>query len=184
MEETAVEPQELHDTPSNRIDPQQGTISITGVKQHLNGVYKLSEKTANDLRLYLAKQNTQYPFPTARHLGSEWTRIKQRRAKELNKPELLKIQLKSLRNYAGAVYYLTMGKDPIATRNFMRHRRLEQTMDYLRGITEFSATRTRITKLVNTPEEAIELINQGFKEETIFYQGTPNEKHILSKINL
>ena len=90
--------------------------------------------------------------------------------------------MKSLRNYAGAVFYLTMGKDPIATKNFMRHKRLEQTMDYLRGIQEFSANAKKVSKLTSTPEETMELINQGFKEETVFYQGTPNEKHILSKI--
>jgi len=130
----------------------------------------------------LARHDKEYPFPTARQLGNEWTRIKKRRARELNKPELLKINMKSLRNYAGAVFYLTMGKDPIATKNFMRHKRLEQTMDYLRGIQEFSANAKKVSKLTSTPEETMELINQGFKEETVFYQGTPNEKHILSKI--
>jgi len=184
MEETAIECEELYNVTLSRIDSKNGVISVTGTKQHMNGIYKLSDETANNLRIYLAKHtNTLHPFPKARDLGQEWTRIRKRRARELSKPDLMKVQLKALRNYAGAVFYLTMGKDPIQTKNFMRHKRLEMTMYYLRGIVEFTAHAKKITKLVNTPEEAMELINQGFKEETVFYHGTPNEKHILSKIN-
>ena len=92
--------------------------------------------------------------------------------------------MKNLRNYAGAIYYTTMGKDSIATKNFMRHKRLEQTMDYLRGLTEFTAKAKKISKVASTVEEICELLDQGFKEETIVAQGTPNEKHILTKINI
>ncbi len=182
MQETAIEEQELRNITQKMIDNQQGTISVSGTKQHDNGIYKLSNEVAENLRFYLAEHQEENPFPQARKLGEEWARIKKRRAKELNKPELLKIQLKNLRNYAGAVFYLTMGKDPIATKNFMRHKRLEQTMHYLKGILTFSAKADRISKIVSTPEEAVELINQGFKEEAVFAEGTPQEKHIYSKI--
>ena len=181
MEETAIEGQELYDITQKMIDKQQGTISVNGTKQHDNGAYNLSNEVAENLRLYLTEHQEEHPFPTARKLGEEWARIKKRRAIELNKPELLKIELKNLRNYAGAVFYLTMGKDAIATKNFMRHKRLEQTMHYLKGILKFSAKADRISKIVSTPEEAMELINQGFKEESVFAEGTPNEKHSTAK---
>ena len=184
MAETATEAQELNDITISQINKEQGTISIQGTKQHLNGTYKLSEPLAECLRKYLATHQTNQPFPKARLMGDVWLRARNKRAKELNKPELKKILMKSIRNYAGAVYYTTMGKDPIATKNFMRHKRLEQTMDYLRGLTEFTAHAKKIGKIVNTAEEALELILQGFKEESIFNQGTPQEKHILTKINI
>ena len=57
-------------------------------------------------------------------------------------------------------------------------------MDYLRGIKEFTSHAQKIGKLVTTAEEAMKLILQGFTEEAIYNQGTPQEKHILTKINI
>jgi hypothetical protein len=42
----------------------------------------------------------------------------------------------------------------------------------------------KIGKVATTAEEAMELILQGFKEESVFAQGTPNENHILTKVNI
>ncbi|HMK94069.1 MAG TPA: hypothetical protein VK536_01585, partial [Candidatus Limnocylindrales bacterium] len=151
--------------------------------------------TAKLLNVYLARpeenhrfprqlQRATYPFPTAKTMSNAWRAAREQAAKKLNQPELKNIPLKNLRNYAGAVYYYTYGKDPIATKEFMRHKRLEQTMDYLRGIKEFTTHTNKIGKIVNTAEEAMQLILDGFKEETIFNQGTPQEKHILTKINI
>ena len=184
MAEIAVEGEELSLTSQEMMDKQTGTISIRGTKGHDNGTYTLSEPLAESLRLYLAEHTEEYPFPIARQLGDAFRWTRNRRAKELNKPELRKIPLKNLRNYAGAIYYLTMGKDPIQTKNFMRHKRLEQTMNYLRGLKTITAKAKIISKLTSTPEETMELLTQGFKEETVFYRGTPNEKHILTKTNI
>jgi integrase len=184
MAETGIEAQELHNITQDQINKETGTLTVIGTKLHNNGTYKLNEKLANDLRKYLATHQNNQPFPESRKLGEAWVNKRANRAKELNKPELLKIPMKNLRNYAGAIYYTTMGKDPIATKNFMRHKRLEQTMDYLRGLTEFTAKSQKIGKIVNTAEEAMQLILEGFKEEAVFNQGTPNEKHILTKINI
>ena len=167
--ETAVEGEELHKTSRKQIDEKEGTISIIGVKDHDNGTYKLSEKLAEALRLYLAKHPQEHPFPISRALGDAFRFYRNRRAKELNKPELLKIPLKNLRNYAGAIFYLTKGKDPIQTMHFMRHKKLETTMDYLRGLTEFAAKARYITKTVKlgtptTIEQITELSNSGFEK--------------------
>jgi integrase len=171
MAETAVEGEELHKTTTDMINTQTGTISILGTKGHDNGTYKLSEKLAENLRHYLAKYQKEHPFPTARQLGDAWRFYRNRRARELNKPELKKIQLKNLRNYAGAIFYLTKGKDPIQTKHFMRHKLLQTTMDYLRGLTEFTAKAEYITKAVklgqpDTIDQISELSNQGFKKYT------------------
>ena len=182
MAETAIEGEELHNIRRNQIDTQTGILSVVGTKRHNNGTYTLKPELAEALRLYLAKNNREKPFPPARVLGEAWRRYRKTKARDTGNQELLKIQLKSLRNYAGAIYYLTMGKDPLATRDFMRHKKLSQTDDYLRGIKQFQINTQKIGKLATTPEEIMELLLQGFKEESIVAQGTPQEKHILTKM--
>ena len=174
--EIGTEGEELAKTPRTQINSEQGIISIIGIKKHDNGTYKLKDTTA-ELRQYLAKHTKTYPFPSSRVMSKSWQRTKKKVAKKLCRQEILEIKFKNLRNYAGAIFYLTMGKDPIQTKNFMRHKKLETTMDYLRGLTEFSANATFISKVATTAEEAIELLNQGFKEQSIF-----GEKHIFTKL--
>jgi integrase len=135
MAETAIEGQELTNTHRNQIDTQRGSISVIGVKDHTNGIYVLRQQTADMLRGYLAKHPEPYPFPQSRSIGKSWEGARARAAKKLCEPELLKIPLKNLRNYAGAIFYYTKGnKDPFAVMKFMRHRRISTTQDYLRGM--------------------------------------------------
>lgn len=139
MATIAVEAEELHKTHRNQISLNSREISIIGTKGHTNGTYKLSEEITTLLREYLAKNTQEYPFPESRRTSDAWIRYRARRAKQLNKPELLKIQMKNLRNYAGAQQYLHgyagyPKKDPIATMRFMRHLQLETTLHYIRSI--------------------------------------------------
>jgi integrase len=199
MKETAIEPTELHNIPRTEIDTSKtnAVISVIGIKEHNNGTYYLSTGTSDILREYIKwrkekkhnhniikpmnKNPELYPFPTQNSLNTSWIRARRQATKKLCKPELEKIELKDLRNYAGAIHYLTMGRDPLETKKFMRHKQLEQTENYLRGIKDFALTSNKIGKTVSKPEEAMELILQGFKEEAVFFQGTSNEKHILTK---
>jgi hypothetical protein len=193
LSETAIEGHELHIIPINQIDAKQGKISVVGTKRHDNGIYTLRDDTAEMLRQYLTRPKSKrpkiqenelktslYPFPTRKTMTQMWVKARTKASKKLCRPELNKIQMKVLRNYAGAIFYLTF-KDPIQTMQFMRHKKLEQTMDYLRGLKEFTAHTTKVTKIATTPEEASDLLNQGFKEESVFGTGTPNEKHLFTK---
>lgn len=103
MAETAAEPEELRQTPIEQIDLQQGIITLNGTKQHNNGMVKLKPKTADLLRNYIAKQNTQtkYPFPKPKALGEIWRRARLQASQKFSDPDLVKIPLKNLRNYAG-----------------------------------------------------------------------------------
>ena len=136
MAETATEPEELRQTPKNQIDLTQGIITINGTKGHNNGLYRLKTKTADLLRNYMTKATTQttYPFPKPKALGEAWRRARTEATAKFSEPDLAKIPLKNLRNYAGAIFYKTHGKDPISTMRFMRHKRMETTMFYLRNI--------------------------------------------------
>jgi hypothetical protein len=199
MKESAIEPTELHNTGCDKIDTSKvnAVIAVEGVKQHDNNVYYLSTGTSDMLRQLIEFRKTKhhkhgiiqqmnknpelYPFPAQNSLNTSWVRARRQAAKKYAKPELENIELKDLRNYAGAVYYLTYGRDPLATKKFMRHKKMEQTENYLKGIKDFALTSNKVTKVASTPEEIVELINSGFKEDAVFGSGTPNEKHILSK---
>jgi integrase len=195
MKETAIEEDELHKTPRNQIDKEKGILSVVGNKQHSNGTCNLEPQTAIMLRMYLDKperktnikrqtSKDEYPFPTRKSMGKAWRTARERASRKYQSKSLLTIPLKNLRNYAGAVYYFTYGKDAIATQQFMRHKNLQQTSNYLRGLKGFTMQLQKIGKIATAAEEAMELILQGFKEESVFAQGTPNEKHILTKINI
>jgi hypothetical protein len=200
MKETAIEPAELHNIPITEIDTSKpnAVINVIGTKEHDNGTYYLSTGTSDMLREYLKfrkekkhnhnliqpiqKDPSVYPFPTQNSLNTSWVRARKQAAKKTYNPELENIELKDLRNFAGAIHYLTMGRCTLETKKFMRHKKLEQTENYLKGIKDFSLTLNKIGKCVTTAEEAMELILNGFKEEAVFHQGTPNEKHILTKM--
>lgn len=134
MKETGIEGAELHNTHRNMIDAENGIISVKGTKGHSNGKYKLSTATKEMLKLYLDKHQEPYPFPKSKVIGSTWRYHRNLTANKLCEPELKKIPLKNLRNYAGAQFYNTKGKDSIATQRFMRHKRLDTTQHYLQAI--------------------------------------------------
>jgi integrase len=168
MTETAVEGEELHITHRNSIDTQQGKLAITGVKGHSNRVYTLKPQTAEMLRQYLAKHPEPYPFPTSRAMGEAWIRARKQAVKKFCEPDLTSIPMKNLRNYAGALFYKTKGKDPWATMHFMRHKKIETTQHYLEKmvITEENEEYTHRTIQTGTPttiKEIEELADDGYQ---------------------
>jgi hypothetical protein len=141
MKETAIEPTELHNIDEHKIDTSKpnAVISVIGTKEHDNGTYYLSTGTSDMLREYIKWRKTKqhkhnliqpmqkdpslYPFPTQNSLGDSWIKARRQASKKLCKPELENIELKDLRNYAGAIHYITMGRDPLETKKFMRHKK-------------------------------------------------------------
>jgi hypothetical protein len=177
LAEIGVEQEELHRTPTNRINKEKGEISINGTKQHYNGVYKLKEHTADMLRIYLSQHiGEEYPFPLPKYMREAWAKARQRTSKALCKPELNTIPLKNLRNYAGAQVWLHgygtafPPKDAIAVMRFMRHKRLEQTLHYIRGINldEPQEYTTQVVKLgeSDTLKRIKELSDSGYEKLT------------------
>jgi hypothetical protein len=171
LAETAAEGEELHKTRRAKIGPEQGIISITGTKGHDSGNYKLKTRTSEMLREYMKDNTNDYPFPRPKIMSIIWQRVRNRLAKNLNQPELRNIPMKNLRNYAGAIFYETKGKhDPIATMRFMRHKKLETTMHYIRAINldEPDDYTSRAVQLgtPDTQKQILELLNAGFDKVT------------------
>ncbi|MGA3191311.1 MAG: site-specific integrase [Candidatus Bathyarchaeia archaeon] len=161
LAEIGAEGKELENVSQADIDHEQGLISIRGHKGHASGTYKLKTRTAEMLRIYLHKNPQEHPFPTSEIMGDIWRRTRKRASQKLCKPELNKIHLQNLRNYSGAqLYYKT--QDPIAVMRHLRHKKLETTMHYIRGITT-GGEEEYTCKATNNKTEAVQLIEAGYQ---------------------
>jgi len=161
LAETGSEGQELHNMHKDNIDTEQGIISSKGCKGHASGSYKLKAHTAEMLREYIAKNPQEYPFPQPKVMSQIWRRIRNRVADNLKQPQLKKIPMKNLRNYSGAQLYYSL-KDPIAVMRHLRHKKLETTMHYLRGIT-IGGEEEYTCKTATNIKDATQLIENGFE---------------------
>jgi len=161
LTETGLEGQELHNTHKDNIDTEQGIISAKGCKGHASGTYKLKAHTAEMLREYIAKNPKEYPFPKPKVMSQIWRRTRNKVADNLKQPQLKKIPMKNLRNYSGAQLYHKL-LDPIAVMRHLRHKKLETTMHYLRGIT-IGAEEEYTCKTATNVKESTQLIENGFE---------------------
>jgi len=164
LSETGLEGQELRNIHKDNIDTEQGIISVKGCKGHASGTYKLKTHTAEMLREYIAKNPQDYPFPKPKVMSQIWRRIRNRVADNLKQPQLKKIPMKNLRNYSGAKLYYSL-KDPIVVMRHLRHKKLETTMHYLRGIPT-GQEEEYTCKTANTVKDATQLIEAGFQYVT------------------
>jgi hypothetical protein len=112
------------------------------------------------LRIYLHKNPQEHPFPRSVIMGQVWRDTRERAAKKLCKPELNNIPLKNLRNYSGAQLYYKL-QDPIAVMRHLRHKKLETTMHYIRGIST-GGEEEYTCKTASNIKEATELLERGF----------------------
>ncbi len=133
--EIGCSPKELHQVTQDKINKEKGEISITGVKGHGSKNYKLKQPTKDLLLRYLATHPEEHPFPKPHSQTVMFSKFRERASRKLNDPELLKIDLRNLRNYSGERFYKSLPiRDPIAVMQHLRHKKLETTMHYIRAI--------------------------------------------------
>jgi hypothetical protein len=166
--EIGCNPEELHKVTQKDINPEQGTISITGSKGHASGNYKLKSHTAEMLRIYLHKHTEEHPFPNGHAQSQMWVQTRRRAYEKLQKPELRKIELRNLRNYSGERFYKSLPiRDPIAVMRHLIHKKLETTMHYIRAIVlDYEDDEQYISRMSTTLEEDAKLIEAGFQYVT------------------
>jgi hypothetical protein len=97
-------------------------------------------------------------------MGEVWRQTRRRASQKLCNPALAKIPLKNLRNYSGAQLYYKL-QDPIAVMRHLRHKKLETTMHYIRGITT-GGEEEYTCKTATNVREATDLIEHGFQYVT------------------
>jgi hypothetical protein len=166
--EIGMSPEELYQVTQSKINREKGEISITGVKGHASANYKLKPHTNEMLTRYLAKYPEDHPFPHAHTQSQMWTQFRERAAKKLGRPDLSKIQLRNLRNYAGERYYKALPvRDPILVMRHLRHKKLETTMHYIHAIVlDYEGDDQWINGTSTTIEENVRLIENGFQYVT------------------
>ena len=163
LAEIGCSPSELSNITQNDIDKEQGIIRIRGTKGHASGSYKLKQQTAIMLRIYLAENPDEHPFPPSHAIRQVWIDTRRRTAEKLNRPELEQIACRNLRNYSGAQLYLNLPvRDPIAVMRHLRHKKLETTMHYIRGIV-LDAEEEYTCRTASDPKEIAQLIENGFQ---------------------
>jgi integrase len=168
LAEIGCEPEELHRVAQKDIDAEKGLISITGTKGHASGNYKLKPRTAEMLRRYLVTHTKEHPFTAGHNQSQAWNKYRKRASEKLCKPELLKIELRNLRNYSGERFYKSLPiRDPIAVMRHLRHKKLETTMHYIRAIIlDYEEDDQWISRTSKTIEEDAKLIENGFQYVT------------------
>jgi len=170
LAEIGSDGQELHNVTQKDMNLETGEISIQGCKGHASATYKLKPQIAEMLRIYISKHPEEHPFPNSHAMTQIWIDTRRRASKKLCNPELDKIPLKNLRNYSGAQKYLNMPvRDPIAVMRHLRHKKLETTMHYIRGIV-LDEDPTYTCRTATTPQESAALIEEGFEYITGTFQ--------------
>jgi integrase len=130
--EIGASPKELRLVTRDKINLEKRQISITGVKGHGSKTYTLKKQTAELLKAYLDKHPKEQPFPKAHTQSQMFLKFKRRAYKKLHRKEILAIELRNLRNYAGERYYKSLPiRDAFATMAFFRHKKISTTQHYL-----------------------------------------------------
>jgi hypothetical protein len=161
-------PEELYQVTQKSINKETGEMSITGVKGHASKNYRLKPPTKDLLLRYLAKHTAEQPFPKAHAQSQMWYQFRAKAAAKLNKPQLLNIALRNLRNYSGERFYKNLPtRDPILLMQHFRHKKLERTMHYIRAIVlDYEEDEQFISRISTTIQEDAKLIENGFQYVT------------------
>jgi len=161
--DTGMRPIELERAKLKWFDLSRGVVNVQTAKYGAARTLKLKTQTVAMLREYLAKHNFGLKdniFPKARTMRVAFQRIRQRTATKLQKPELLRITLYSLRHYfATMLYHRT--KDILLVKAKLGHRRLENTLVYTHLI-DFCDEEFTV-RAAETVEQATKLIESGFE---------------------
>ena len=162
--EIGCSPEELYQVTQKDINKETGAISITGVKGHASANYKLKQQTKELLARYLTKHPQEHPFPKAHTQSQMWQQFRARASQKLNRPDLLKIELRNLRNYSGERYYKSLPvRDPILVMRHLRHKKLETTMHYIRAIVpDYEEDEEWISLITRTADEECKAIEKGY----------------------
>ena len=162
MAETGVEGEELRQTHRNQFEPTQNILNIKGLKGHGDNNYKLKPPIAEMLKEYLLRNPQDYPFPRPKVMQHMWITARTKASKLHNDPQLLKIPMKSLRNYSGAQVYFKSANSPIAVLRHLRHKKLETTMFYTQLVT-INGEEEYTCRVAKDIKEDQELIEAGFQ---------------------
>jgi site-specific recombinase XerD len=163
--EIGCSPEELHLVTRDRINLEKREITITGVKGHGSKTYTLKTQTAKLLEAYLNKHKQNQPFPLAHTQSQMFLQFKKRAYEKFKRQEILAVQLRNLRNYAGERYYKSLPiRDAFAVQAFFRHKKISTTQHYLLAMKVEYVDDAQWTSLITaTMEEEAKAVEEGWQ---------------------
>jgi integrase len=165
LKETAMRGGETDKLKWINIDTENRTVTLnTPEKNSLPRIFKVSNKLLGMLNSL--PKRTEYVFGsrTERSRRATFYRTRQQAAKKLQNPRLLRITFHTLRHWkATMLYYQT--KDILYVKNFLGHRKIENTLLYIQlAEVIFKETTDEFTvRVAQEPKEIKELLEVGFE---------------------
>ncbi|NIR87027.1 tyrosine-type recombinase/integrase [Candidatus Bathyarchaeota archaeon] len=166
IKDTGMRPIEVERTRVRWFDLQRGSINVQTAKHGLGRTLELRPQTLAMLKEYLGTHDlglNDRIFAKVKTIRGEFRHIKHRTAWKLQRPELLRISLYSLRHFFGTMTYHRT-KDILYTQRKMGHRNLKNTLVYTH-LVNFKSD-DYIVRVAETVEEACKLVEAGFEYVT------------------
>ncbi|WNZ29947.1 MAG: tyrosine-type recombinase/integrase [Candidatus Bathyarchaeota archaeon] len=166
IRDTGMRPIEVERATVKWFDLERGSVNVQTAKHGRGRTLELKPRTLAMLKAFIARRRLSLNdriFGKVKTMRGVLKEIKERTAHKLQRPELLRISLYSLRHYfATMTYHRT--KDILYTQQKMGHRNLKNTLIYTHLVNfksdEYSA------KVAETVQEACKLIEAGFEYVT------------------
>jgi integrase len=163
LRDSGLRPIELQRSKDKNYDLTIGLISPETAKHGNARIIKLPEQTLALLKDYISQYG--YNFPTTEAMTHMWDRTRNRIAKKLKEPDLLKYRLYDLRHYYATMLYAKT-KDIHLVKQQLGHKRIEHTLIYTHLINfktdEYVSKAVQILGNPNFLNEICQLAESGF----------------------
>jgi len=163
--ETGIRPIELSRLTPRDFDHQQKIVYIKTAKGGNPRVLKVSDIVLAELKNIIRKYNIredEHIFPNTKILRRQFQRARNRLAERLEKPELRRVSLYSLRHFKATMLYRKT-RDILYVKEFLGHRCISNTIKYIHLAKILETSGEYICKTARTVEEAKTLIEEGFE---------------------
>jgi integrase len=166
VKECGLRPIEVSNLTLKQIDLNSGKLYPETAKGGQARVLKLKSETLALLKQLISMRNPSLKekiFPCSKTLQKNWSKLRNKIAERLQKPELKQIRLYDLRHFYGTMLYQKT-KDIVHVQRKMGHRNIKNTLIYI-DLVDFK-DEEYISKVAKTVKEACQLIEAGFEYVT------------------
>ena len=163
IRDTGMRPIEVERSTVRWYDLERGSVNVQTAKHGRGRTLELKPQTLAMLKKHIGKNSlglNDRIFATVKTVRRMLKNIKQRTADKLQRPNLLRISLYSLRHYFGTMTYHRT-KDILYTQRKMGHRNLKNTLIYTHLVNFKSDEYT--ARVAETISEACKLLEAGFE---------------------
>ena len=164
-------PIELERMKRKWFNEDKDSVRVETAKHGLGRLLKLKPSTAAMLRKHIKANGFDFEdnlFALSKTMRRTYSSMRKRTAQKLQKPQLLKISLYSLRHYFASKLYRQSGNNIVLVQRKLGHRRIQQTLTYIHQIVDGFEDEDFQTATAETVEEARKLIENGFTKADEF----------------